>query len=204
MSYSPEQANVAGGSASAIPPQPGVPPQAGAVPPQAGPVPPAWTGRWAGAPRGKSPALAGILSGFMPGLGQIYLGYYQRGFVHAGVFAGIIGCLASGAARHMEPLFGVMLAFFYLYNIIDSVRRASLYNMALAGLTQMPMPEDFKMPAGRSSLFGGVIVTGIGLLLLLNSRWDFDLDWLADWWPAIIMLIGLGIVWRAVKDRTSH
>ena len=37
-------------------------------------------------PRSKSPALAAILS-MMPGLGQVYIGYYQRGFVHILVIA---------------------------------------------------------------------------------------------------------------------
>jgi hypothetical protein len=136
----------------------------------------------------------------MPGLGQIYLGSYQRGFIHVGVFAGLIACLSSGAAHGLEPLFGIMLAFFYLYNIVDAARRATLYNVALQG-GQIPVPEDFKMPTGRSSLVGGLFLTGIGLLLLLNTRFDYSLDWLADWWPLFIMLAGASIVYRAVKER---
>jgi len=38
--------------------------------------------------RRKSPAIAAILS-MMPGLGQVYVGYYQRGFVHAVVVASL-------------------------------------------------------------------------------------------------------------------
>ena len=39
--------------------------------------------------RRKSPGLACFLS-LMPGLGQVYVGYYQRGFVHAAVVAALI------------------------------------------------------------------------------------------------------------------
>ena len=178
------------------------PPYAGpsTPPPGPGPVPPAWSGRYGNAPKSKSPALAGVLSGFMPGLGQIYLGSYQRGFVHAAIFAGLVACLSSGAAHGLEPLFGIMLGFFYFYNIVDAARRATLYNVALQG-GQIPVPEDFKMPTGRSSLLGGVMLTAIGVMLLLNTRFDYSLDWLADWWPAFIVVIGATMVYRAVRER---
>jgi len=189
----------------ASPTGPQAPPYAGpsTPPPGPGPVPPAWSGgRYGTAPRGKSPVLAGILSSFMPGLGQIYLGSYQRGFMHVAIFAGLVACLSSGAAHGLEPLFGIMLGFFYLYNIVDAARRTALYNMALQG-GQIPVPEDFKMPTGRSSLLGGVILTAIGMLLLLNTRFDYSLDWLADWWPVFIVAIGATMVYRAVRERQN-
>src|SRR5580765_3468184 len=82
--------------------------------------------------RSKSPALAAILS-MMPGLRQVYVGYYQRGFVHAAVVASLITILSSNTVERLSPLFGLFLTFFWLYNIIDAARRASLYNDALAG-----------------------------------------------------------------------
>lgn len=179
------------------------PPQPGTMPPPYPPVapPPSWDPRLTS--RRRNPAVAGLLSFLMPGLGQVYLGYYQRGFVHAGVFALLVASLASGAARGMEPLFGISLAFFYLYNVIDSVRRASLLNQALAGYTQVPLPEDFKLPEGRSSLMAGALVTALGLILFANSRFDFNLDWLADYWPVFVILIGLNMVYRAWKARAQ-
>jgi hypothetical protein len=81
------------------------------------------------------------------------------------------------------------------------VRRASLLNQALAGYAAAPLPEDFKMPEGRSSLLIGGIVTVLGLILLLNSRFDFNLDWLADYWPVFVILIGLNMTYRAWKAR---
>src|SRR6266540_2183744 len=80
--------------------------------------------------RSKSPALAAVLS-MMPGLGQVYVGYYQRGFVHAAVIATLITILASGSVERLSPLFGLFMSFFWLYNIIDAARRASLYHDAL-------------------------------------------------------------------------
>src|SRR2546422_5711021 len=82
--------------------------------------------------RSKSPALAAVLS-MMPGLGQVSVGYYQRGFVHAAVVATLVTILASGTLDRLNPLFALFMSFFWLYNIIDAARRASLYNDALAG-----------------------------------------------------------------------
>jgi len=178
------------------------PPPAGTVPPPYSPPVPAWDPRLAA--RRRNPAVAGLLSFLMPGLGQVYLGYYQRGFVHAGVFALLVATLASGAARGMEPLIGISLGFFYLYNVIDAVRRASLLNQALAGYGAAPLPEDFKMPEGRSSLLAGVVVTALGLILFANSRFDFNLDWLADYWPLFVILLGLNMVYRAWKSRPQQ
>src|SRR5882724_7219703 len=103
--------------------------------------------------RSKSPAIAALLS-MMPGLGQVYVGYYQRGFVHALVIASLISILSSGAVEGLNPLFSLFMAFFWLYNIIDAARRASLYNDALAGNPTIELPQDFKTPGFRGSIFG--------------------------------------------------
>src|SRR5437867_13104988 len=56
--------------------------------------------------RSKSPAVAAVLS-MMPGLGQLQLGYYQRGFLHAAVVATLVTILASGAPHRLSPPFAL-------------------------------------------------------------------------------------------------
>src|SRR5207247_139430 len=51
--------------------------------------------------RSKSPALAAVLS-MMPGLGQVYVGYYQRGFVHAAVVATLVTLLGTRFGVSLE------------------------------------------------------------------------------------------------------
>ena len=46
----------------------------------------------------KSPLVATLLS-CMPGLGQIYVGYYQQGFINMLVVASTIAILSSGVMR---------------------------------------------------------------------------------------------------------
>lgn len=151
-------------------------------------------------PRRKNPALAGILSA-MPGLGQIYVGYYPRGFAHAVAVASMIALLNTGQFRGLEPLIGMFLAFFWLYNIIDAMRRASLYNQVLAGGDVPLLPDEFRMPSMGGSIFGGVVLLGAGFVLLLHTRFGMPLDFLEEWWPVIPMMLGAYLLTRALRDR---
>ena len=153
-------------------------------------------------PRRKSPALACILS-LMPGLGQVYVGYYQRGFIHAIVVAILITVLASNSLRELTPLAAIFLAFFCLYNIIDAGRRATLYNQVLAGGSDIELPEDFKTPSIGGSIFGGVTLLAIGFIILLNTRFGVSLEWLEEWWPAAIMVFGAYLLMKALKERSA-
>jgi len=181
------------------PSNPQAPPQAQAPPyPQAPPI--AAQPIQGRDPRSKSPALAACLS-CMPGLGQVYVGFYQRGFIHAVVVAGIITLLASGTVPTLAPLFGLFLAFFWLYNIIDAARRASLYNQMLAGNPAIEMPEDFKMPSTGGSIFGGACLIAFGFVLLLHTRFDMSLEWMHDWWPAALMIFGGYLLVKAIQER---
>lgn len=152
--------------------------------------------------RSKSPALAAILS-MMPGLGQVYVGYYQRGFVHAAVIASLITIIASGVLDRLIPLFALFMAFFWLYNIIDAARRASLYNDALAGNPSIELPQDFKAPGLRGSIFGGATLIAVGFILLLHTRFGISLDWVDEWWPVAPMIFGAYLLVRAIQERRS-
>lgn len=151
-------------------------------------------------PRAKSPALAAILS-MMPGLGQVYVGYYQRGFIHAVVVASIITLLAGDMVGKLTPLFAVFMSFFWLYNIIDAARRASLYNQYLAGNPAVDLPADFKMPRSGGSIFGGACLIAIGFILLLHTRFGMSLDWVEYWWPVAPMIFGFYLLAQAIRER---
>ncbi len=152
--------------------------------------------------RSKSPALAAVLS-MMPGLGQVYVGYYQRGFVHAAVIASLITIISSGALERLIPLFALFMSFFWLYNIIDAARRASLYNDALAGNPSIELPQDFKSPGIRGSIFGGAALIAVGFILLLHTRFGVSLDWVEEWWPVAPIIFGTYLFVRALQERRA-
>jgi len=149
----------------------------------------------------KSPGLAGFLSFVMPGLGQIYVGYYQRGFLHAVVFGMLVTVLAWGRIDNLAPLFGVFLAFFYLYNVIDAYRRAIFFNQALSGPTPLSLIEDLKPLGPGGSMVAGALLVGFGLLVLLETKFNISMDWIEDWWPLAPIALGVYLLLKAVRER---
>jgi len=151
-------------------------------------------------PRRKQPLLACFLS-LMPGLGQIYVGYYKRGFVNAIVVCTLITLLASDAVRGAEPLFGVFLAFFWMYNIIDAGRRAALYNLALDGVAGITLPEDVGTIGVRGSIGGGLLLILLGAVALSHTLWGYSLAWVRDYWPLLPIGLGVYLLVKGVMDR---
>jgi len=185
--------------------QPGGPQQAEGAPP---PGPPPSQPMAYSPPQGrKSQALAGILSGVFPGLGNIYVGFATRGFVQAGVTIFCIVALSTDAAYGVEPLFGVFLGFWWFYGIIDAVRRAGALNLHLAGVQPMnSLPEDLEIPS-RGSKGWGLASIIVGGIFLLNTTTGFSLEWLEDWWPLLLIGFGAWLYWKARKveqERPSN
>src|ERR1043166_3995879 len=110
----------------------------------------------------KSPALAAFLALF-PGLGHLYNGLYMRGLTLFLIVASLIAVTAEGE----HPFFGLGIAFFWLFNVMDAYRQATLINYGYArdlGLTDMP--ENPR--ASQGGLVAGIILTLIGLVAFLD------------------------------------
>jgi len=152
-------------------------------------------------PRDKSPRIAAAMS-VAPGLGQIYIGYYVRGFVTAATFL-VMVYMANQVPGDVAPMFGFSAAFVWLFNIIDAGRTAALYNHSIAGAGAIELPENFQMPATGGSLVGGAMLTAFGLLALSNTALGFSLLWLEDWWPLFPLALGLYLVAVSLKERAN-
>ena len=148
---------------------------------------------------GPHPVLAGVLAGFFPfGVGPVYCGLYAKGLAHLLIFVLLI--YGADHAGSLDVLFGLGIAFFYIYQIIDSVKTAHAIQ---AG---QPAPD----PLGLSNLFGeswktetksipsgAVILIGLGALFLLHTMGLFEYGF-ERFWPLILVLLG---GWMLVKQR---
>jgi len=153
-------------------------------------------------PRFKSPLLAGFLS-LMPGVGQIFLGYTRLGFIH-GITAATLVCLMStNRLGILEPLVGVFMTFFWLYNLVDSYRRAVLLNEAITRMETPQLPDGFGAVSFGARIGAGALLIVIGVLALLHLRFGISMAWLAEWWPAGLVLAGIYLVIRAIQDQSS-
>ncbi len=156
--------------------------------PAAAGVPPAALSR-------KNPGLALVLSLF-PGMGNVYNGLYTRGLTFFLVIACLIGIVSEGH----HPLFGLGIAFFWLFNLIDAYRQATLINYGYAqdlGLLDMP-----KVPrAGQGGMIAGVLLSLVGVTALADRYFEIRLDWIFDLWPFALVALGIWLIVSTVRDR---
>ncbi len=148
-------------------------------------------------PLQKSPALATWLS-LMPGMGQVYVGYYQKGFSYLATIAVVIAMLNLNLPDSLTAMLGIFLGFFWIFNMIDAHRRANHFNRAMRGLASESLPEEFEMPSSVGSVPVGVVLVVIGVLVILDLNFNVSLQWLENWWP--LFLVGFG-GWLIVKGR---
>src|SRR5436189_998991 len=74
---------------------------------------------------GPNPALAGILAGFFPfGVGAVYCGQYAKGLAHLIVFVLLVIGASNATSDAMGTVFGLSIAGFYFYQLIDAIRTA--------------------------------------------------------------------------------
>jgi hypothetical protein len=153
-------------------------------------------------PRLKSPMIAAFLS-LVPGLGQVYVGYYGQGFINIIVIGTLISVLAPGPRFHwpLTPLLVFFLIFYWLYNIVDAARRASFYNQAIAGMPLAEMPAELRMPGSQGSLVGGVLLILAGAVIASRTIFGYSLEWLQHWWPLAPILFGAYLVFQSVRER---
>jgi len=151
----------------------------------------------------KSTTLAIILSVLVPGLGQVYVGYYRHAFLYIAIFASTITLLASEGGSGLEPLLGVFLGFFYFYQLIDAGRKSSMYNRILLS-GQSGEIDSEELPGSGGSTFGGIALLVIGVLALSHNVLDYSMAWLEDWWPLALIVGGVWVIHKSrEKNKTT-
>jgi len=153
----------------------------------------------------KSPAAAGILSGLFPfGIGAMYNGQFLKGIIYLFIFAGLVTMQGHGKG---QPFFGLVLAGFYFYQIIEAIQSANAINRrALTGKEDesAKIEDQILEPAKSGSIFWGIVLVGLGALLLLANFDVVDYDVLFDFWPVAVIGLGLKLVIdyaRAKKEK---
>jgi hypothetical protein len=145
------------------------------------------------APLVKIPWLAFVLGGF-PGIGHVYNGLYVRGLTFFAICASLI------VLANRNPLFGFVLAFFWIFNMLDSFRQAMLINYGYAqdlGLSDLPARPGL----AQGGLAAGIVLFVIGTLALLERTFNLDLSLLFDYWPVGLMLVGGWMIGAALRQR---
>jgi hypothetical protein len=148
---------------------------------------------------GPNPTVAGILAGFFPiGVGAVYTGQYAKGLAHLVIMVLLIVGESSDVPWYMHTFLGIALGFFYVYQIIDSIRSAKAIQ------TGEPAPDPFGLAQafgagekleGTKIPAGAAILIGLGVVFLLHTAglFEFGLD---RFWPLILIALGVWIFAR--------
>jgi hypothetical protein len=142
----------------------------------------------------KNPKLAAVLSAF-PGMGNVYNGLYLRGVTF---FLMVVACMYIASRGH--GLFGFVVAFVWLFNVLDAYRQATLINYGYAqdlGLTDLPAHPR----ANQGGLAAGILLSVIGIVAVLEEYFNLDVQWLFNLWPFALIGIGLWLIVGTLRER---
>jgi Domain of unknown function (DUF5668)/Family of unknown function (DUF5683) len=140
----------------------------------------------------KSGAAAGILSAIFPGIGQIYNGQYVKGVLFLAIFTGLVTMQPHAG----QPFQALMLAGFYIFQIIEAVQSSKEINRLALGENgaPAPLPPAPAAPAKSGSAFWGIVLMALGGIFLLGNFEIIDYDRIFDFWPVIVIVIGLKMI----------
>jgi len=144
----------------------------------------------------KNPSLAAFLAIF-PGMGAVYNGNFIKGITFMLIFAVLI-VLTNNAHDPDAVVFALMIAGFYIFQIIDSYNDAGRINRnASPGEEPARGKEDL-------SLFSAVVVLVIGIIFQLAN---FDLltyRQVTRLWPLALIAFGIKIVFNYFKREERN
>lgn len=143
----------------------------------------------------KTPILAGLLS-VVPGLGHVYNGLYQRAIAFFLIYVTLFGAALNVPTDGERAFIIPCLVFFWLFNIFDAYRQATMINYGYTSLEGPPAGEIRSM-----ALIPGVVLCVVGGYGLARRYFDFDLRWLLEQWPFLLLLFGGFLIWQALKAR---
>jgi hypothetical protein len=151
------------------------------------------------APRSSCSPKVALGFSLIPGMGQVYLGYPRRGFLQFLAVASLVTLLSANILGPIEPLFDLLMIWILVHNCIDAYRRALLLSEALEGFEPLPPREDWEALSRRARIATGLVLVSAGILILLHVRFGVSFNWVLRWWPAGIVILGLGLLVQALK-----
>ena len=146
--------------------------------------------------------------GFIPGVGAMYNGQIRKAFAHVAVFAALV------AAANREDMFGIFVAAFIAYMVLDAHKTAKARiqgttlpdYLGLGALVGEESAPGVKAAAGQAFQkagsaveaaapgpkvpVGATILIALGVLFLLSNLGLFHIHWFRLTWPLGLVVLG--------------
>jgi hypothetical protein len=143
----------------------------------------------------KNPSLAAFLAIF-PGMGAIYNGNIIKGITYILIFI-ILIVLTDNAQDPDAVVFGLMIAGFFIFQIIDSYNEASKINQNIL------VEENTESYKEDLSLFSAIIVLVIGIVFQLANFDLITFRQVTRLWPLVLIIFGIKIVYNYFKREEN-
>jgi hypothetical protein len=134
----------------------------------------------------KNPVGAAILSALFPGVGFFYIGNYLKGIAYILVFASLIVMVSQGRG-HEAPIFGIMLAGFYIFQIFDSFNDAKK--------TRYRKQDEETGGDEKISLGASIIIVVVGAVFQMAELHIISYRHIAKLWPLILIAFGIRFIY---------
>ena len=139
---------------------------------------------------GPNPSLA-LFLGFIPDLGAVYNGEFMKAVIHVLIFAGLITLDSTGRG---QPFFGIMTGAFCVYMVIDAFHTARMKSLN-------PAAPASAWAWSSDRPIGPIVLIVIGALFLLDRFFDI-FDRMGEWWPVLLIAIGVALLWKRFGRRS--
>jgi hypothetical protein len=133
------------------------------------------------------------LSVLFPGLGHLYVWAYERAFMIWATIAVCIFMIIYG----FWP-FSFLIAFVYFFGIFDAFREAQFFNIRADG-NETPKPRA----DSQGRLMFGVFLAVVAAVVLAEKFDILDMDWIYEWWPVPVLLLGIYFIVDAIRSRSK-
>lgn len=118
------------------------------------------------------------------------------------VFAGLVTVQSHGDA---QPFMGILLGGFYIYQIIDSIYTSNNINRrTLTGEDVEEVKEELPEFVRTGSVFWGIVLLALGGILLLANFDVISYDTVFDFWPLVIIVVGVKLVADYVTKKNIN
>jgi TM2 domain-containing membrane protein YozV len=147
---------------------------------------------------GVHPALALIL-GFIPGVGAIYNGQYAKGLVHAVIFGLLVTMISNSHNSGFDALLGIMIGVWVFYQAFEAFHtaRQRRYGVRVEEFSSL---FEVRSTHGRFPA-GALVLIGMGFILLLTTTDIIRMDEVARFWPVLLIVIGLYMVYARLHSN---
>ncbi|MEN6560684.1 MAG: DUF5668 domain-containing protein [Acidobacteriota bacterium] len=143
----------------------------------------------------KSPGFAGLLGIFPFGAGALYNGQYTKALLHLVIFAGLVHMQGRGGG---QPFLGLLLAGYIVYQFFDNIQSAKAINAAAAGQAPAGQAVAELPEASSGSIFWGIVLIVLGVVLILANFEVLSYDRLFDFWPVAVIVVGFKLVYDSM------